>query len=1343
MGNRNNESLPPIEQSMQCDARTGVYKQSRLQAEGYPEKVAERVSQGQQMVARELTNLMSRLQNAQETFSQNGMRAAIPEYMAAIRTADSIDQKAVAKERENIKELLKDKSLDAKTRRLLLQEDADLHTLQRAPGFARANFALLTIRSGDQFNGTQLLVEAQKKDYEMSKDPNFQRHLKYAIDDKNNAPPREKFTQYQPVQQRIAGEFPPPGVDPRLSAYAPQVDPRFSAPKPDSHLSAYPPGMDPRLSAYAPQVDPRFLAPKPDSHLSAYPPGMDPRLSAYAPPGDPRLAAQPPGYQPPYEIKAPAPQQFAPGDPRLQPQPVPQQFAPGDPRLRAQPVQPQLPSDVAPLQRQSTQPDVTPLRLPVGRFSPMDAQGRSPVESAQALFASVTGPKTMTPEVKQQFQLAIKNADTGVSPKLAFLQQQETLAANALKPLMAPDIAKVMVGFDQAVNNACQQMAPDKRQAAVQLYNAIDKAPNLAERQQVQTQLIQLNPALKDVLDKREQYLGPQNVQLLLNYNGFKNAVASEKNQVAITRFMFGLALSKNGDANEAKLQIAQALKLNRDPDLTNFWKNTAAQLGIPSDKAPQPVPGAIQPTVPGRIQPLAPGVPGRAGDARPPIPGVPGQPGDTRPPVPGVIQPPVRAGADLGKPPGVPSDVRGAQPDAATILRGVSPENQGMRPEQIFAKARQSLEHVGMTDATKKQFEDSIKVADSLFTPAEKEVADKLLAALKSGRKFDGSVLQPQERMRAHAFIQNEVQQSVSGVAMRMAYAELLAQHKQYATADKILKDATAASDRLPFAVYSAELDQLNADMKNPNFTRADNADLLKMSQTLRGVGNSKEDGLIYLPMLVRKQAAEFYLSGRDGQPGVLQAERAVAVIDEAKNLAKSLYRTDLDSNPNWDTRLVSLAKESSKYLPENLKKEKAKADTFWSNALIDGGTAAAVFVAAGFAASAITRNPVFARLGLSTGEGAITFGGKAALVSSALLSATATRHYAHSLITGDNESWTKSAIHGTAGVAGVAAIIGTRGKVNQFLFRGATEEAMWIKAAGVRGTAVPVAEGASATSRILTAGDAAAICTEQGIKLTQKAKDFLAIEGNSAKILVQDGVIADAAAYDAMKLGLNPAQATSLARAFMPLTTPAAAVEKMPSFKASLGEWWKNANPVTPLDLATTTTTQMRFRGFYSGYTSAFAGLGTYNTITALDRSVNPTTGKINSFGEQFMDNNFRSKFDNTPVNALLVGLIPVLQDGGITRSMVAADAGAAKSGITFAKTSFLPNGMGAIGEGATYIDRGRQAAYIGAASTVWDPGKIRRFFDGRDQAWMVGRNLDATKVPMQDAAVTASQK
>jgi hypothetical protein len=189
--------------------------------------------------------------------------------------------------------------------------------------------------------------------------------------------------------------------------------------------------------------------------------------------------------------------------------------------------------------------------------------------------------RRQTQQPRRNFETAIKNADSGVSPKLAFCQQQETRAANLLKPLMGPEIAKVMVGFDQEVSRASHNMQMDKKRIAMQLYESIDKAPNAEERRDVQNQLVKINPALQEILTRREQYLGPANVQLLLNYNGWKNAVQTEKNQVAITRYMFALALSKNGDSNEAKLQMSEALKKNRDPQLTEFWRSTAKKMGL------------------------------------------------------------------------------------------------------------------------------------------------------------------------------------------------------------------------------------------------------------------------------------------------------------------------------------------------------------------------------------------------------------------------------------------------------------------------------------------------------------------------------------------------------------------------------------------------------------------------------------------------------------------------------------------------------------------------------------------------------------------------------------------
>ena len=123
--------------------------------------------------------------------------------------------------------------------------------------------------------------------------------------------------------------------------------------------------------------------------------------------------------------------------------------------------------------------------------------------------------------------------------------------------------------------------------------------------------------------------------------------------------------------------------------------------------------------------------------------------------------------------------------------------------------------------------------------------------------------------------------------------------------------------------------------------------------------------------------------------------------------------------------------------------------------------------------------------------------------------------------------------------------------------------------------------------------------------------------------------------------------------------------------------------------------------------------------------------------------MENNFRDRIDNTPVRAALIGLTPLLRDGAIAKNMFVADASAVKRGLGYAKSPFVPSGMGAVGAGATYVDLGRQAGYLSIASTIYDPAKIMKFFDGRDKSAEIGRNLHAIQIPVEDFKVPIPQK
>lgn len=1404
MGSRGYEDPRNTDQTQVQDGRQ-VQGTDRMQSEVYGNQSRDRISQSQQMVAQELNGVLSHLQNAEMTFEQRGVRAATGEYTAAIRAADSIDQQAVARERENVRQMLQSQNLDAQTRRALVQEDADLHTLQRAPGFARANFALLMIRNGDQYYGTQLLLEAQQKDPEMSQDPNFQRHLRNAIDAAPRGQQQQTYDQTQQPQQRYDQTQQPQRYD----------------------------------QTQQPQ-------------------------------------------------------------PRLDQTPQPQQ---GD---RTQ---------------QQQQP---------GRLSPLDAQGQTPVEAVQRAFGAVTGPHTMTPEVKQAFQQAIANADAGQSPKLQALLQAEAQAANAVRPLADANLVKAVTAQDQNAQKMIQQMPADKQQAAFQLYNSMDKATTPQERQQIQQQLVALNPGLQQVLQQRDQIMGAQNIQNLMQFMQVENALQAEKNQQAITRFTYGMALAKNGDTAEAKPYIADAVRMNNstDPELKAYWQRTAASMGIPLDNtgAPQnptdtrtqqpqqgdrPTPGSaadalatveqkfqqvvaqkgdvkaayqqllpefqaaqqkadaeftalaqqtaardqqlqaaidakMTPDVKAKLQQIgtqidaekqklspdaqalwnkyqdpattttdrqaihaqleqqAPNLTklgdqleqtvgkdtlmnimtlaadhakmqgalmGRfltryyladaastAGDTQ----NAQAQLGAAFQTVPKEFQqafaqkPDVQAlaqkvGIDLTKLPappdavlakaaGAPTDQTqqpGAQPgadrtqqpgattDQSQPIAGVSPENQGLRPDQIMAKAQQSLQQNGMTEATKKQFQDAIKSADSMFGPQDKQMTDQLIQVLQSGKKADGSALTPQERVQAHQLVQQEFSRATLGMQYRMAYGNLLNQNKQYATAEGVFKENIGIADKLPLQSFQAELTQLGKDSQNPQIDRASQADLFTMMQGLQGSGTSKDDGLLYMPITARKQAALFYVAGADGQgKGLVKPEQASAMIDQAKAKEKELYGVTDDKLKTFDPTLANMAQGILPLLPENLRREKQKADSFWSNAIVDGGTAAVVLTLAGLTAAALTRNPEAANLLVEGGK--LTKVGYGVLGAGALGTEVVARHTVHQLVTGENESWTNSAIHGTAALGSVAAMVGTRSAVSNFLYKGATAEAVTPQ----------LLKGYGLAPETATVGE---FLTAMG-KTTKLPESLAALskgEG-AAKPLI-----------DAATGAINPEVAQALTGYYSKAQLANLTAGVLKEGEGAVGKWYSPSGAYarakgafSPLDFGLENRNlagQLASRSFASGYTTAFSSIGTYSSITALDRPIDPKTGKQMSYADSFMQSNYRSMTDNTAVDALWLGIMPAMKDGALAKGVYAEGAGPIKQGWGYLTSPFKVSSLGSMGaEGigsANYLKTGMQAGQLAVGSTIYNFSNLSKLFQGAMQSRAIGHQLDAMNAPISD--------
>ncbi|MBS1955609.1 MAG: hypothetical protein JST89_15610 [Cyanobacteria bacterium SZAS-4] len=1386
-----------------------------MQNEVYGNQGRDRISQTQQMVAQELNGVLSHLQNAEMTFEQRGVRAATGEYTAAIRAADSIDQQAVARERDNVRQMLQSQNLDAQTRRALVQEDADLHTLQRAPGFARANFALLMIRNGDQYYGTQLLLEAQQKDPEMNQDPNFQRHLKNAIDAAPRAQQQQGYDQQQ--QQQV-----------------------------------------------------------------------------------------------PYDQRQ---QQQVPYDQRQQ------QQQPGDTQRQQVPQGDQT--------QQQNQ-----------RVSPLDAQNRSPVEAVQQMFGTVTGPGTMSPEVKQGFQQAIAAADAGQSPRMQALMQAEAQAAQAVRPLADQALVQKVTAQDQAAQTLIQQMTPDKQQAAFQLYNALDKSSTPAERQQIQQQLVALNPGLQQILQNRDQIMGAQNIQALMNFMQVENALQAEKNQQAITRFTYGMALAKNGDNEEAKKYIGDAIKLNNstDPELKAFWQRTAASMGVPMDNtAPQTttdqtgrqqqpqgdqipagtaaaalqaveqkfqqvvaqkgdvkaayqqltpefvaaqqkadaeftalvqqtqardqqlqaaIDAKLTPQVKAQLQQLSQQIDAEKAKLTPDAialynkyqdpstseadrQAIHAQLGQKAPnlvklgdqleqtvgkdtmmnimtlaadhqklqgalmgrfltryyladtaatagdmqnaqaqlgaafqTVPQEFQqafaqkPDVQAlaqkvGIDLTKLPAPPDAVlaqaggaaaptdgrtqqpgqtgdRTQQPGATTDqsgnIAGLNPENQGLRPDQIMAKAQQALQQGGMTEATKKQFQDAIKSADALYGPQDKQMTDQLIQVLQTGKKADGSALSPQERVQAHQLVQQEFSRATLGMQYRMAYGSVLNQNKQYASAEAVFKENVAVADKLPLASFQAELTQLGKDSQNPQIDRASQADLFTMMQSIQGSGTSKDDGLLYMPITTRKQAALFYVAGADGSGnGLVKPEQAAAMIDQATAKEKELYGVTDDKLKTFDPTLANMAKGIVPLLPENIRKQKQNADSFWSNAMVDGGTAAVVLTLAGLTASIVTKNPrIFGML--VEGEGAaakLSLTGYAAIGTAGLGLDIAGRHYVHQALTGENESWGNSAIHGVAGLGAVGAIMGTRSAAAKFLFRGATPEA----AAGRMLTETGLT-GEAATGKFVST------LTQRGVTLTPELK---AMEGSLTPVMVDGALNPQLAA----ELGrLSPASLARITGESITTAEGAAAGAKWytPSGFASRVA---GANPFSTLDMANVTAGKLGMRSFYSGYTTALAGTGTYGSIAAMDRGVDPVTGKQMSYAESFMKTNFNSMEQNVFTEALMIGMMPVMKDGAIAKSVFQEGAGLKSNAWNAIKSPWSATTFGSMGTdaltSARYARTGLQAgqmAFVTTFPSLFNLSPAMKAYGGWQQSKAYGNQLDAMAKPITDqAAPTAA--
>ncbi|HEY9731981.1 MAG TPA: hypothetical protein V6C89_08715 [Drouetiella sp.] len=658
---------------------------------------------------------------------------------------------------------------------------------------------------------------------------------------------------------------------------------------------------------------------------------------------------------------------------------------------------------------------------------------------------------------------------------------------------------------------------------------------------------------------------------------------------------------------------------------------------------------------------------------------------------------------------------------DQVLAIAARETNRQPANENELFEQAIKMMRSEGMTPSTKAHFENAIRSADSLFNPQDEQLTYQLIRELQTGRKTDGSVLSVQERAQKHIDVQQEIARAVSGLQYRMVYGSLLNESKQYASAERIFKENISIADRLPLQAFQAELTQLNKDAQNPQFDRNRQSQFFKMMQNIQGSGVSRDDGLLYLPVTARKQAALFYVAGaQEPNTGLVKSIEASQMIDQAKAKEQELYGVTADKLKLFDPTLANMAQAIVPLLPENLRKEKQEADTFWSNAIVDGGTAAGVMTLAAVTAAVLTKNPKVA--GLLVEGGKLSAVGYGVIGAGALGSEVLARHAAHKFVTGDDESWTTSTIHGTAALGSVAAMIGTRAKVGEFLYKGATAEA--IAPQLVRGYGL--SEGATVSEFVTALG-----------KSTRIPESISALaKGESASKPFIDAATGSINAEVAQALNgyYSNAQLANMAGGLMADAT-------------SIGKWYtpsgayaRAKGAFSPLDFGLENNQlagSVAFRSLAGSYSTAFAGIGTYKSITSLDVGIDPKTGKPMSYTDSFFRSHYRSITDNTATEALWLGAMPAMADGVLAQGAYAEAAGALGAVKAPFRVSVLES-MGAKGvASADLIKTGLQASDLAIVSTIYNISNVSKVISGASKSSSIGQKLEATSRPISDEA------
>lgn len=203
----------------------------------------------------------------------------------------------------------------------------------------------------------------------------------------------------------------------------------------------------------------------------------------------------------------------------------------------------------------------------------------SPFQAVVALGQQVRQAGQMTPELKQQFEAAIQQADSGQSPRLAGLQAEFSQKDQELNAALTQDVVTQISDINNQLMTGISQLPDQNQQAQGQaLLSMLDSAVSAEDKAQIRGQLLQLLPNAGSLLDQRDQVTAPFQDKLFA-ISSLGQEIAAEQNQAVYTRVIYAQALAASGDATSASGIIDEALSKNTDQTMVGYLQQVKQSL--------------------------------------------------------------------------------------------------------------------------------------------------------------------------------------------------------------------------------------------------------------------------------------------------------------------------------------------------------------------------------------------------------------------------------------------------------------------------------------------------------------------------------------------------------------------------------------------------------------------------------------------------------------------------------------------------------------------------------------------------------------------------------------------